>query len=173
MKTPRPCPSNRKWTNKIEFDVATACVSLLNDTVRFYSITETTRTKQETITTQQGCHRWHKAPSTLTRPNVAASQPTRHMRRGGPRPSGMSYTLATAADQGKNGHRRDHGVKTRRSKSSNTVNKSLFWHHDATCCLLHHRPHERTRGPPTVHEPRPRSSVLVREVVGPRDGVQK
>ena len=81
MKTPRPCPSNRKWTNKIEFDVAIACVSLLNDTVRFYSITETTRTKQETITTQQGCHHWHKAPSTLTRPNVAASQPTRHVRR--------------------------------------------------------------------------------------------
>ena len=49
---------------------------LLNDTERFYSITETACAKQETSTTRQGCHRWQKVPSTDARPNAAASQPT-------------------------------------------------------------------------------------------------
>ena len=55
---------------------AHAQAMLLDDTVRLYSITETACTKQETSTTHRGSHRWQNAPSTDTRPNAAASQPT-------------------------------------------------------------------------------------------------
>ena len=91
----------------------------------------------------------------------------------GQSPPGLPVGVMAPANPGKHGRGRCNGVKHRQHHQCDRFNKSPFWHHDATCCLLHHRPHERTRGPPTVYEPRPRSSVLVREVVGPQDGVQE
>ena len=83
---------------------------LLNDTVRFYSITDTARTKQET----------HNSPGLSPLANCPVDRHTTECRSvpanitreaSGARPLGISYTLVTSANQGKHGHKHDYGVK--------------------------------------------------------------